>query len=257
MRVTSGIPRGQPRPTRTQLVEQRLVALGDRRRRRPAPRRTRGRPRPIARAPLGVVEQRGQGLGERLGVVGRHGQPGAGLARPPGPPRCRRRRWPPPVGRRPGSSRVFDGTLDRARPRRSGTTWMSAGGQHLGQPLLGLEVDEHARCRGPRPARSSSARAEPPPLIDEHHVGRRSRRARAAASSTRSSDCEKPTLPAYITTRLPVEAVLGAVGVLAGRGADAVGVDEVGDDPDAVVGVGHRAPDLGRRRCRAGRRTAR
>ena len=48
---------------------------------------------------------------------------------------------------------------------------------------------------------SSSLRAEPPPLIT-NTTSVRSERARAAAS-TKSSDWENPTFPAYMTTRRP------------------------------------------------------
>ena len=51
---------------------------------------------------------------------------------------------------------------------------------------------------------AACARATPPPLTTKRTaaVSARSATARAAAS-TRSSDCENPTLPAYITTRRP------------------------------------------------------
>lgn len=70
-----------------------------------------------------------------------------------------------------------------------------------------------------------SAFAEPSPLITKVTSGI----CRAAATS-RSSDWEKPTLPAYITHRFVTDALLAAELGGPRRGPDRGDVDEVRDD---------------------------
>ncbi len=92
-----------------------------------------------------------------------------------------------------------------ARPGQAGSQGHDVhvgGGEHLGQALGGLHVDEAHVARSAA-AVSSSGRAAPPPLTTNTTSGRVIANERAA-SSTRSSDWEKPTLPAYMTTFLPI-----------------------------------------------------
>src|SRR5690554_2301705 len=74
---------GGPAPARTQLLEELLVALGDRRRRGPALHEGPAGPA-HGGGPVGVLQQGHDRVGERLGVLGGHGEPGAGLLDQPG-----------------------------------------------------------------------------------------------------------------------------------------------------------------------------
>src|SRR4051794_11007890 len=58
---------------------------------------------------------------------------------------------------------IFEGTLERARPRRSGTTWMSPAASSSGSRSFGC-MSMNRRFSIPDARRSRSARAEPPVL---------------------------------------------------------------------------------------------
>jgi hypothetical protein len=190
------------------------------------------------------LHQRTTRLGERLGVVGRHGD-----ARRRPRSTVRATSVPGSTGhhRTPGGQDRVELRRDAGagQARRSGTTWTSAAAAHLGQAVLGLHVDEHHVREPGGGLRSSSGRATPPPLITKTTSGSWARW--VAAASTRSSDCDQPTLPAYITTVLPSRPNSAAVGVLRAAGPDPVGVDEVGDHPHLV---GRRQPPVDRRSWR-------
>ena len=194
-----------------QLGEEVLVGRGDRRRRRPALDEAPGRRAPMRSRPR---RDRRAAWHALVNASGRRAARPARRrpARPCGPPRCRGRRWP--RSGRP-AARIeysFDGTLDRARPRRSGTTWTSAAASTSGSRSLGC-MSTKRTLASPAACRSRSGRAEPPPLITNTTSGScaqvRPRRRAAGRATARS-----PTLPAYITTRLAGEAVLAPVGVL-------------------------------------------
>ena len=82
-----------------------------------------------------------------------------------------------------------------------------------GRRSLGCMSTKRTLSR-PAARRSRSARADPPPLITNTTSGssREARRPRRAPGRATGSS---PTLPAYITTVLPLEAVLAPVAVLA------------------------------------------
>ena len=212
------------RARRTEL----LVGRGDRGRRRPALDEA------PARRPHGRRARPGRRAGGATALVNASGSSG-GTARP-APARSTVRATSVPgstlatMGR--PAARIeysFDGTLDQARPRLSGTTWTSAGGQHLGQPGLGLHVDEAHVVEAPRPAARGRAGPHPPPLITNTTSG--SSAQATAASSTRSSDWEKPDVAGVHHDPLAGEAELGAGRRSPSGRADPVGVDEVRDDP--------------------------
>ena len=90
---------------------------------------------------------------------------------------------------------VFDGTLTAPEPGAQRHDVDVAGGEQLDEALVGHVAGEaHVGQAGGAPARAS-ARAAPSPLIRNVTSG-----SRRAASTSSSSDCEKPTLPAYSTT---------------------------------------------------------
>ena len=151
--------------------------------RRPALDERAGRPRPIARP------GRGRRAGRSSALVKASGSSG-GTARP-APARSTVRATSVPgstlatTGR--PAARIeysFDGTLDLGQAPRSGTTWMSAGGQHLGQPSAGWKSTKRTLSR-PAARRSRPGRAEPPPLTTNTTDGSCWRA--TAASSSRSS----------------------------------------------------------------------
>ena len=148
--------------------------------------------RPHGRGLVRMVEQVGDGLGERLGS--------SGATATPAPARSTVRATSVPgstlatIGRPAASTEYsLEGTLDAARPRFSGTTWTSAAASTSGRRHLGCMSTKTHVVR-PRARRSRSARAAPPPLITKATSG--SSAQAAAADRTRSSAWDSPTLPA-------------------------------------------------------------
>ena len=141
---------GQPPAARTRA---RRTAPRSARRRRPARPSLDERPagRGPSPGPLGVVEQRGQRLGERLGVVGRHRQARPGPLDHPGHLGALVDAGHAPAGPRPGSS-----TSSTARSTGPGPGAAARRGcrrrpaPRAAAPWAGSR--RTARCPGPRPA---------------------------------------------------------------------------------------------------------
>ena len=236
---------------RPQLLEQRLVALGDGGGRRPGLDEAAARPRPSASPRSGSSSERA--AGPRPGRRGRRGarRPRRRPRRPCGPPRCRGRRWPPAAGPRPGSSRAS--TARWTGPTRSGAAPGGRRRRPAPRPAApGAAGRRRPRWAGPAASASRSGRAEPAAVDDEDDVGPAG---------------QPPGRLQHQADRLGVADVAGVhdhpaltqartrpVVVVALARADPAGVDEVGDDPDALALRRARAWPAG---CRPGRRTAR
>ena len=231
----------------SQFTDQRLVG-----RRRPLPGTPpsppiASPPRPSPRGDRGSATQFGDGGGELLGVVRGDADAGARLGEEARDRRARRR-WPRArAARRRGSSTSSTARSPApargAAARRGGRRWRAArrGGR------AGRSRPNRTLAR-PAARASSSARIDPSPLIRNVTSG-----SCRAASSSRSSDCEKPTLPAYSTTGSSPIPSSARYGVIRSPGRISLGVDEVGDRPH-LVAAGR--PAACRRRWRRDRRTA-
>ena len=142
---------------------------------------------------------------------------------------------------------VFDGTLTRARPRRSGTACTSPVASSSPSRSSGTKPAKRTFGR-PAARRSRLGPAAPSPLMSTVTSG-----SRRAASSSRSSDCENPTLPAYSSDRLGADAELGAVRASSARRAGCGRCRRSWGSCARLPPVGR---DLGRDVRRGGRRTA-
>ena len=154
-----------------------------------------------------------------------------------------------------GQDRVRLGRhADRARPRRSGTRWMSPAASTSGRRSLGWKSTKRTLSS---PARPPRGRPGPTAAVDhEHHVG--PVRQLAGGVEHQVERLGQADVAGVHDHPAALQAVLAPVAAGLGVGGpDAVGVDEVGDDPDAVVGVGDRCPGSWPPGCRAGRRTGR
>ena len=147
------------------------------------------------------------------------------------------------------------GRQDRVRLRRDADATEArlqrdemdvAGRQHLRQSIDGLIAGEAHVGQAIGRLRSSDVACRAVAVDEE----RQRSASLCAAAMTISSDCEKPTLPAYSTTVSSPMPSSRAQRRHAVERPDEVGVDEVGDHPD-VVAASTGAP--WRRRCRAGR----
>ena len=126
---------------------------------------------PHRRRPSAVVDQRPQPVDERRRVVrrDRHAAPDAversGGTSVPGSIAATT------GGRRRGSSTSSTARSTAASPRAQWHDVDVAGGQHLGEPVVGLRSRRSGRWRARRRLASRSGRAEPSPLITNVDVG--------------------------------------------------------------------------------------
>ena len=167
--------------------------------RRPLPGSPRGRPTG-ARVRPGDGRPADRSTRSRTAAMNASGSSGATATPPPEASRMAGTAVPGSIAATTGRPAamieyVFDGTLTRPSPARSGTTCTSPVASSSPSRASARCSRRSAGSRGREPDSSSDARAAPSPLIRNVTSGN----ARAAAT-TSSSDCEKPTLPAYSTT---------------------------------------------------------